>query len=215
MKKFVEPFLLALLSGVCVGTGGILSLSVEDPIISALYFTIGLFIICVNQFHLFTGRVGYVLDHPPSYIGWLFITWLGNFAGTAIIAYGMKLTRIANLSERAAIVCQEKLSDVLLSSFLLAIPCGFLMFIAVHNFNHNPHHGAKYLGLFLCVSGFILCGFEHCVADMFYFSAGDAWSLRTFMYLLAITLGNSVGGFFVPGVWKIGKHFSVTKTRSD
>ena len=28
----------------------------------------------------------------------------------------------------------------------------------------------KYIVLMLCVAGFIICGFEHCVADMFYFA---------------------------------------------
>ena len=31
--------------------------------------------------------------------------------------------------------------------------------------------GGKYIGLFLCVAGFILAGFEHCIADMFYLHA--------------------------------------------
>ena len=45
---------------------------------------------------------------------------------------------------------------------------------------------------------FILCGYEHCVADMFYFTVGGAWSGRAVAALLVITLGNAVGGVFFP-----------------
>ena len=41
---------------------------------------------------------------------------------------------------------------------------------------------------------FILAGFEHCVANMFYFSVANLWSLRTVLYLLVMTAGNMVGG---------------------
>ena len=45
---------------------------------------------------------------------------------------------------------------------------------------------------------FILCGFEHCVANMFYFSVANVWSGRTFLYLIVMTLGNSCGGVIIP-----------------
>ena len=45
---------------------------------------------------------------------------------------------------------------------------------------------------------FILCGFEHCVANMFYFSVANAWSGKTVLYLLVMTLGNSCGGLILP-----------------
>ena len=45
---------------------------------------------------------------------------------------------------------------------------------------------------------FILCGYEHCVADMFYFTVAGVWSLDTLLRLLIITLGNAVGGVIFP-----------------
>ena len=58
-------------------------------------------------------------------------------------------------------------------------------------------------GLFFGVVAFILCGFEHCVANMYFFTVGGAWSLRTLLYVLVMTLGNSVGGLFLPLLRKI------------
>ena len=55
--------------------------------------------------------------------------------------------------------------------------------------------------LFACVAGFILCGFEHCVADMFYFSAAGMWTTDAMVRILIITLGNSLGGILVP-LWR-------------
>ena len=73
------------------------------------------------------------------------------------------------------------------------------MYVAVDGFKEkgNP------LILFLCVSVFILSGFEHCVANMFYFAMAGAWSAKTVLYLLIMTLGNSVGGMLIPAIKKI------------
>jgi formate/nitrite transporter FocA (FNT family) len=68
----------------------------------------------------------------------------------------------------------------------------------VDGFYRNEKHVGKYIGLFLGVSVFIICGFEHCVANMFYFTAGGAWSLKTLLYVIIMTLGNSVGGVIIP-----------------
>lgn len=59
-----------------------------------------------------------------------------------------------------------------MSLFILGIFCNLLIFVAVDGFKENPHEIGKYLSLFFGVSVFIICGFEHCVADMFYFSLG-------------------------------------------
>jgi formate/nitrite transporter FocA (FNT family) len=56
----------------------------------------------------------------------------------------------------------------------------------------------KYLSLFLGVIVFILCGFEHCIANMFYISMAGMWSGKAFVFLLVNTLGNAVGGWIIP-----------------
>ena len=47
------------------------------------------------------------------------------------------------------------------------------------------------------VMAFILCGFEHCVANMFYFSIAGIFSLKVFGYLLIMILGNSIGSIII------------------
>ncbi len=123
----------------------------------------------------------------------------GILAGAFAAAQLLLLTRAGEaLREKAAILCETKLSDDLLSIFILAVFCNILIFIAVDGFNRNPHEIGKYLSLFFGVAVFILCGFEHCVANMFYFSMAGVWSLRTFGYVIVMTVGNGVGGVLIP-----------------
>ena len=95
-------------------------------------------------------------------------------------------------------MCQTKLEDGLLSIFILSVFCNILMFIAVDGFLNNPHEVGQYSGIFLGVTVFILCGFEHCVANMFYFSVANIWSGKAVLYLLVMSVGNACGGVLIP-----------------
>jgi formate/nitrite transporter FocA (FNT family) len=55
----------------------------------------------------------------------------------------------------------------------------------------------------LCIPAFILCSYEHCVANMLYFTVAGAWSTKTIGYLVVMTLGNGVGGVILPLCKKI------------
>jgi len=197
MKKVVS-FLYSVLGGACIGIGGTVFLSCENKVTGALLFCLGLFTICTFGFNLFTGKVGYVFEQPLPYTGFVLSVWLGNLVGTGLVGYAVRATRIAGIAEKAEALCQAKLNDDLLSIFILSILCNILMFIAVDGFKNNPHELGKYLGIFLGVSVFILCGFEHCVANMFYFSVANVWSAKTVLYLLVMSVGNAVGGVLIP-----------------
>lgn len=73
----------------------------------------------------------------------------------------------------------------------------------MEGFNRNSHELGKYLSLFFGVMVFILCGFEHCVANMYYFSVAGMWSGKTLLYLLVMTLGNAVGGVVFPVIRRV------------
>jgi formate/nitrite transporter FocA (FNT family) len=51
---------------------------------------------------------------------------------------------------------------------------------------------------------FILAGFEHCVANMYYFSVANMWTLKTILYVLIMILGNSVGSILLALLIKFG-----------
>lgn len=206
MKK-LNLFLYALIAGICIGIGGVVYLSVENPVVGSLMFAVGLFAICTFGFNLFTGKVCYLYDNKPSYLLDLLIIWIGNILGTMIVGYGIRLTRAVitlrgdvTIVQKAVTMCQTKLSDNLLSIFILAIFCNFLIYIAVEGYKNNPHEIGKYLSIIFGVMVFILCGFEHCVANMFYFSVANLWSANTLFYVIIMSLGNAVGGLIIPTV---------------
>lgn len=197
--KYIKIFFSAVLAGVVIAIGGTVFLSLDNKVLGALMFTVGLFTICTFGFHLFTGKVCYVFENGADYALALPVIWLGNLCGTVLTAFIEGLTRIGSaLQEKAAVLCAAKLGDGIGSVFLLAVFCNILIYIAVDGFGKNPHELGKYLSLLFGVMVFILCSFEHCVANMYYFSIAGAWSLRTLGYVLVMTLGNAVGGVIIP-----------------
>ena len=174
-------------------------LSVENKVIGAALFTVGLFVVCTMGLNLFTGKLCYVFDNDRAYALNLPVIWIGNLLGTGLIALLASLTRAAPaLRERAMGLCQIKLDDSLLSLLFLGLLCNVFIYIAVEGYRSNPHELGKFLSLFFGVMGFILCGTEHCVADMFYFWMGGAWSGKALVCILAITAGNFAGGILLP-----------------
>ena len=98
----------------------------------------------------------------------------------------------------------------------LAVFCNVMIYIGVEGYRSNPHELGKYLALFFGVCVFILCGFEHCVANMYYIPAGlmakavpayaqlaaesgldlSALTVSNFVVknLIPVTIGNILGG---------------------
>lgn len=199
MKKYFKEFVLAILAGLAISIGGTAFLAIENKIVGSLMFTVGLYTIVVNGLFLYTGKIGYLVNEKKEYLLTLLATWLGNLCGTYIGAQLLFFTRMSYISETAATICETKLAQPLYSAFILAIFCGILMYVAVDGYKQTSNPAI----LFICVSAFILCGFEHCIANMYYFSMGGGWSLKAVGYLLIMTLGNSVGGMLIPLVKKL------------
>ena len=119
--------------------------------------------------------------------------------GTYIVGFVLKYTRILELlMKNAQIICEIKIEDNIFSILILSIFCGLLMYIAVNGYKTIKSDLGKNLIIFLAVSTFILCGFEHCIANMLYFTISEMWSLKTVGYLIIMILGNSIGGVLIP-----------------
>ncbi len=199
MKK---TFFLAVLAGICIGLGGTVFLSVDNKVVGAALFSLGLLTILGFGFNLFTGKVGYAFGNKPSYIFTLVMIWLGNFIGTALVAFMMRYTRMFGaLYAKVAPIVETKLNDNLLSILLLAIGCGMCMFIAVDQYKKRSST-VRALFVIFPVMVFILCSFEHCVANMFYFVLAGSFTFKTLTYLFIMTVGNSIGGLLIPFVTK-------------
>ncbi len=195
MKILFKSFL----AGIMIAIGGTVFLSIENKVIGASLFSIGLFGVLIYNLNLYTGKIGYLITNLNlKYIKELIITLIGNFIGACSVGFILRYTRIYDkIYEKSLILANTKLNDNILSIFILSIFCGLLMYYAVNGFKKQTDFG-KYLVVYLGVAVFILCGFEHCIANMYYFSVADIWSLKTLGYTGIMVLGNSVGSFIIP-----------------
>lgn len=196
MKK-LAVFVSAVMAGAAISIGGAVFLCTDSRPVGAALFSVGLFAVCTLGLDLFTGKVCYIFDNPPIYAARCGLIWLGNLAGTLLAGTMLRFTRL-DVIGRAQTICEAKLTDSIPSIFILAVFCNILIYLSVESYRENPHQLGKYLGLFLGVVVFVQAGFEHCVANMFYFTVAGAWSGRTVLYLLVMTLGNAVGGILFP-----------------
>ncbi|MBE6835366.1 MAG: formate/nitrite transporter family protein [Ruminococcaceae bacterium] len=206
MRNILNYLVKSFLAGVMIATGGTVFLSCDNKVIGASLFSIGLFVIVVRSLNLYTGKVGYIFDNKPSYLIEVLVTIVGNFIGTFAVGNLLHLTRVGEkLSEKAAALCQTKLDDSVLSILFLSVCCGILMYLAVNGYRDYKHEIAKYISVYICVVVFILCGFEHSIANMYYFSVASMWSVKSFGYMGIMILGNAVGGVVFPLCKKLVK----------
>ncbi len=183
-----------ILAGIMIAIGGTVLVSVGGGIPGACFFTIALLIICYRGYSLFTGKVGFMAyNHKKSDFVTLFTGLFGNIIGTLLS--GLAVSYI--LPDRSAFseaMCYGKLECDLIAVFIKAVFCGILMYLAVAVFKENKSP----IAIFFCVPVFILSGFEHSIADMFYFFAARMFSFEMLMFLVIVVLGNTVGGLLFP-----------------
>ena len=198
--KALSDALLGFLAGFVITLGATAYLSLESTMAGALMFTVGLFAICSFGWNMFTGKVCYSFGKGPRYIGFLAVVWISNFTGAAAGGALIRLTRLEGVVARAQAVAATKLDDGLLSVFVLAIFCNVLIYIAVEGYRSIENSLGRYLAVFFGVTVFVVCGFEHCVANMYYFTAAGVWSGEAIVFILVNTLGNALGGLLVPAL---------------
>ena len=191
INKYDKTFISAIIAGICISIGGTCYLSLDNKVVGAFMFSLGLLTICSNEFHLFTGKVCFARKWD-DYLN-LFLIWIGNLVGCGIVGFAVKYTR-PQLIQKAVELCNVKMTEKWWMIIILGIFCNILIFFAVNNFKETTKK-EKVMILIMCVMAFILCGFEHCVANMFYFIvSGVPDSTR---YILLNTVGNAAGGLSI------------------
>ena len=184
-----------VLAGCMVSIGGTVLLSCDNRYLGALLFCIALLAICWFGFNLYTGKVGFLLaDHSAAALKMTFTGLLGNFLGTLL--FGLLIAAaLPQLRDAALAACEKRLTQLPLQTLLRGCFCGLLMYVAVWTFREKK----TVIGILFCIPVFVLSGFEHSIADMFYFSlAGTVFRPRALLFLLLVVLGNSIGGLFIP-----------------
>ena len=200
-ESFRSIFFKGIAAGIMIGIGGIIYLMAENKVVGSFLFSFGLFTIIRYGFALYTGKVGYIPENKPFYIAEVLVTLAGNIFGTAMAAGMVLLTRIGDkVHESASSIMETKLGDSIESRFILGIFCGLLMYLAVQNARNCRETGADtslVFGTAVPVMIFILSGFNHSVADCFYYFAAYPTG-EGIMYLGTVVVGNALGGMFVP-----------------
>lgn len=208
MKKIISIIANGIMSGIFLCAGCTVNIMSDSKVLGAFLFSIGLFAIIRFGFALYTGKAGYMAMKPPSYIGEVAVTLVGNGIGAVMGGTLLNLTKLGPiLSEKAAAIVDAKFADSPLSIFVLAIFCGIMMFTAVEgnrrSMEKNDTVGALFV-VVLPVMVFILCGFNHCVADLSYFCISRfAHAVGAPMYFLCAIFGNALGCMTIPLIKKL------------
>lgn len=198
MNKEQRQFLLSsLFSGLMIGIGCTVYLSCTNKLVGALLFCAGLFFILTNGGTLFTGICG--LKTPVKKMAWVFVL---NGLGTLIpglVSWSNVVGDTTKLGETAATLMLNKLGMNPFSWLLNGLLCGVLMYLAVIGYKKAKDSLHGIATVLFAIPVFIVCGFEHSIADMGYLAiaipALSFWQILQCMgMILVIMLGNVFGG---------------------
>ena len=174
MNKHLNSFL----AGALIGIGNIALVSCENKALGALLFSLALLSIIRLGLPLYTGRIGKVITNKKqeNLIAMLIFNAFGAMALCALYT----LMDSSNYRKMKA-VCDAKYGKTYLTLFVAGIMCNILIHIAVS--------ASREVITILCIMCFILCGFEHSIAD-----AGYLIFNGSVVKWLVIVAGNTVGG---------------------
>lgn len=201
LKKYLKIFISAFMAGcfICFGATCYLICASHDDysfkILGAFLFGIGLFSIIVFKLWLFTGKVGYVFENKWEYLLQLLICLIGNMLGVSLLAFILKQTYIIddNVINLVSNMVGKKINESPIEMFTLSSMCGVMIYLAVEGYSKCEHVLGKVLFAFMPIVIFVLCGFEHVVANGAYFVYSGKFSLKIFAYFILMVLGNSCG----------------------
>ena len=191
----IKKTISGIAAGILISIGGTIYLSCDIKYVGAILFSVALLCICLKGYSLFTGKIGFIPEkHDKEAFSVLLLGLLGNAIATVICGFIIRAALPA-VGDNALTICTTKLEQPVLSALVRAIFCGILMYLAVSIYRD---HNKNIVGIVFCIPVFILCGFEHSIADMFYFAASGIVSVKAFLYLWVIIAGNAIGGLLLP-----------------
>lgn len=226
---FARCFVSAMLAGAFIGFGATyFCVFLGDPtlpfgvqrIIGGLCFCLGLVLVLCCGAELFTGNILMVCGKASGRISWQgllrswAIVWLGNLAGSLVAVALIYLANVQGMNggevaQSFVSVAAGKVALEPLTLLFKAIMCNVLVCLAVWIGYSAKTVADKVLGILLPISAFVACGFEHCVANMFFLPMGlllngagigaaGAVTFAGLAYNIALaTVGNIIGGALV------------------
>ncbi|MGE5483737.1 MAG: formate/nitrite transporter family protein [Ignavibacteriales bacterium] len=237
---------LAILAGAYIALAGNLATVVSNDMskyfgygfsqfITGSVFTVGLALVIVAGAELFTGNnmmlAVAALDDKVSWSRVLYawaIVYIGNFVGSLLVAWlalqsGQWASNSFLVGAKALATANAKVTLTWQAAFARGVLCNWMVCLAVWATLAAKDVVGKISALFLPIMGFVACGFEHSVANMYFIPVGIAlsgvpdvvtasglagkvnnlnWVALFTRNLIPVTIGNIVGGaLFVGGFY--------------
>jgi formate transporter len=241
MDKYIFHCFFA---GMMIGIGGTAAINVsynlpsddKGIVLSAfgLVFPIGLLFILLLQLELWTGNTMIMLTSlackqisPFSFCVSMICSWLGNWAGCVVFAWfiweGCSLWHgnTVIIGKIQDIAVAKVTNHTFGQNVALAIPCNFLVNMAVFTYLMSEDVVSKIVGAYICIFTFVVSQFEHAIANMFLCSLsifmGSPVDYWTFIWknLIPVSIGNFIGGGFFVGLVLTFDYFVDKKLPED
>ena len=197
-EKILKPLFSSMLSGILIGCGCLVFMSVENKIAGSCLFSFGLITIVLRGYLLYTGKIGYAWD--KSVLKLIPLIIIGNLIGSTLLA--MIVPETSSLIAKSIALTEPKLMKSFGQIMFDAIGCGAMMYLAVDGYKIKNN----LLLLIFPVMIFILCGFEHSIADMTYFGcAGELYTVQGMKFIGLVIVGNAIGALFFSLIHKFIK----------
>ncbi|MFD3155778.1 formate/nitrite transporter family protein [Haloimpatiens sp. FM7330] len=252
---FLQGSILGILAGAFIAIGGAVSAVVSynvtnasiAKLLGASVFPVGLILVVVCGAELFTGNnliVVSVLDKKTTFKqllrNWV-IVYFANFIGSLVIAFlvynsGMLNMGDGKLGGTVIKVASAKCGLSFKTAFASGIMCNILVCLAVWGATAAKDVIGKIFMIWFPIMTFVACGFEHCVANMYFLMIGTFAKLNSVYVqasaltqdklnlisgsgilnnLIPVTLGNIVGGTVLVGcVYFIAYRYKAVKTKN-
>ena len=175
------------LAGLLISLGATAFLTADNKIVGALLFSIGLTAVILLEANLYTGKIGYVNSKAKLISAALIL--IQNLLVALVcglIFYSTKNNVCENL-------WLNKLTKSWHEFLFDSIGCGICIYLSVELYKKTGSIFVIILGVLV----FILSGFEHCIADIFYLSASMSFDLKSILYILIAIIGNSIGSLLI------------------
>lgn len=232
-----RTFVLAVMAGLFIGMGGMYMLLIRSDaslppvvlqLLGGLGFCLGLFLVIAAGAELFTGNCLMVCGALSKRYTWAKvlknwgIVYVGNLAGSILLVALLFFAHFWALNDGAVgntmmTVAASKITQDWVVLLFKGIMCNLLVCLAVWIGFASRTIVDRFVAIILPISAFVACGFEHCVANMFFLPMAfilklsgfvatgsvsvDAIDIGGILYnLSAVTLGNIIGGALLVGV---------------
>ena len=210
MKTILSNFLKGILAGLSIGLGGFLyilmtfafhdNLAELGKILGSILFAVGLFLVCTFSLSLYTGKIGQIYEEKKDKLFYtsLPVMLVGNAIGAFALGYiCFFIFRNTDVYTYALAAANSRLAfntafDYI-TTCIKAFLCGLCVYLAVKSFSLNRLKPVGILLLVFFVFVFVYCGFQHCIANMFYFGMANSINWYTLINLLIVILFNSLG----------------------